>query len=72
MKLKKGYNVDIINNYNESVINRIKNVSKILEIPEKKFSPKDNKGNKHTLGLFENDGGTAQKKMLTRYKIYVT
>ena len=56
MKLKKGYNVDIINNYNESVINRIKNVSKILEIPEKKFSPKDNKGNKHTLGLFENDG----------------
>lgn len=56
MKLKKGYNIDVINNYNESVKERIKTVSKILDIPEYKFSPKDHKGNKHMLGLFESDG----------------
>jgi hypothetical protein len=56
MKLKKGYNIDIINDYNKSVRERIKTVSKILEIPERKFRPKDHDGIKHTLGVFEQDG----------------
>ena len=56
IKLKEGYNKEVIENYNKSVINKIKHVSKILEIPIEKFSPKDNKGERHILGVFENDG----------------
>ena len=56
MKLKKGYDIKVIEEYNNSVKERIKKVSNILEIPEYKFSPKDHKGRHHTLGLFEDDG----------------
>ena len=53
LKLEKGYNKKIIENYNNFVKNKIKYVSSYLEIPIEKFSPKDIKGNEHTLGLFE-------------------
>ena len=56
MKLKEGYNKEVIENYNKFVINKIKHVSKILEIPYDKFSPKDSKGERHILGVFDNDG----------------
>lgn len=56
MKLKEGYNKEVIENYNKFVINKIKHVSKILDIPYEKFSPKDSKGERHILGVFENDG----------------
>lgn len=56
MKLKEGYNKEVIENYNKFVINKIKHVSKILDIPFEKFSPKDSKGERHTLGVFDNDG----------------
>lgn len=56
MKLRKGYNINVIEDYNKNVKERIKKVSYILNIPEYKFSPKDHKGRNHTLGLFEDDG----------------
>ena len=56
MKLKEGYNKKVIENYNKFVENKIRHVSKILDIPFEKFSPKDSKGEEHLLGVFENDG----------------
>lgn len=60
MKLKKGYDKTVIEKYNKFVINKLKHVSKILEIPYDKFCPKDSKGQRHTLGVFENDGEYAE------------
>lgn len=56
MKLKEGYDKSVIENYNNFVIKKLKHVSKILDIPFEKFSPKDSKGERHTLGVFDNDG----------------
>lgn len=56
MKLKEGYNKKVIEDYNKFVINKLKYVSKLLDIPYEKFSPKDSKGEKHILGVFDNDG----------------
>lgn len=54
-KLKKGYNKKIIENYNKNVVEKIKKVSTDLDIPFDKFCPKDSKGEKHLLGIFEED-----------------
>ena len=56
MKLKKGYDKKIIEHYNQTVKNRIGFVSRQLNIPIERFSPKDRKGKEHTLGLFEYEG----------------
>ena len=56
MKLKEGYNQEVIDDYNNFVVNKIKFVSKALEIPIEKYSPKDSKGKEHILGVFDNDG----------------
>ena len=56
MKLKEGYDKNVIIDYNKFVINKLKYVSKLLDIPYEKFSPKDSKGEKHILGVFDNDG----------------
>lgn len=53
LKLMDGYDKEVINNYNEEVKERIKYVSKILDIPIEKYSPKDIKGDSHLLGVFE-------------------
>ena len=53
IKVIEGYDKNVINNYNEEVIERIKYVSKILNIPIEKYSPKDIKGEEHLLGVFE-------------------
>lgn len=55
LKLKKGFDINIIINYNENVKEKIKKVSEELEIDIDKFSPKDSDGIEHTLGLFEHD-----------------
>lgn len=55
LKLRKGFDKDIIKNYNENVVNIIKKVSTELEIDIEKFSPKDSDGIEHMLGLFEHD-----------------
>jgi hypothetical protein len=56
MKLIGGYDKKVIDDYNTFVINKLKYVSKLLDIPYSKFSPADSKGEKHILGIFDNDG----------------
>ena len=56
MKLKEGYDKSIIEDYNNFVVKKLQHVSKLLDIPFEKFAPKDSKGEKHILGVFDNDG----------------
>ena len=56
IKLLPGYDENIIKEYNRQVIKRIENVSKILSIDINRFCPKDIKGEKRWLGVFDNDG----------------
>lgn len=53
IKLRKGYDKKVIDDYNKSVVKKIKYVSNRLGIPIEKFAPEDSKGIKHMLGLFE-------------------
>lgn len=55
IKLKQGYDINIINKYNESIFKKIDYVSKALKIPIEKFSPEDIYGNFHMLGIFESE-----------------
>ena len=55
MKLLQGYDVKVIDDYNKSVEERIKQVSKILDIPFEMYCPKDVKGKSHLLGVFEKE-----------------
>ena len=55
MKLVDGYDPEVIKTYNDFVERKIKFVSNNLGIPYKKFCPKDVKGKKHLIGVFEND-----------------
>lgn len=56
LKLKEGYNKEIIEEYNNKVKERIKYVSRVLNIPYERFAPKDIKGKERMLGLFDDDG----------------
>ena len=56
LKLRKGYDKSIIDNYNEFVKRKITRVSEILNIPFEKFAPKDIKGKERMLGVFDEDG----------------
>ena len=53
LKICEGYDKNVILKYNKEVEERIKYVSKILDIPIEKYSPKDIKGEEHLLGVFE-------------------
>ena len=53
LKVVQGYDKNVILDYNKSVKERIKRVSKLLKIPMEKYEPKDIKGEKHLLGVFE-------------------
>ena len=64
LKLKEGFDINVINDYNKSVEEKIKKVSKELEIDINKFKPKDTKGIEHMLGLFEHDA--SYKKFITQ------
>lgn len=56
IKLLPGYDKSIFINYNKSVEEKIKFVSKILKIPFEKYAPVDKKGKSHLLGVFEYEG----------------
>ena len=56
IKLRKGYDKRVIEDYNNFVKKKIKFVSKKLNIPIEKFAPIDSKGNVRMLGLFDDDG----------------
>lgn len=55
MKLKKGFDKKVIDNYNDFVVKKIKYVSNKFNIPFEYFAPKDKDGNPHLIGVFEND-----------------
>lgn len=55
LKLRDGFDIEVINNYNKSVIEKIKKVSNELEIDINKFCPTDSKGIRHELGVFDHD-----------------
>lgn len=74
LKVFGDYDKAIINNYNKSVEERIKRVSKELDIPIEKFAPKDSEGISHMLGLFEWDASyenfiTQRCKKICLYKM---
>ena len=52
LKVFGDYDKSVIDNYNKSVEERIKRVSKELDIPIEKFAPKDNEGIPHMLRTF--------------------
>lgn len=56
LKIYGDYDKNVILNYNKEVEEKIKKVSKELEIDINKFKPKDKKGKEHLLGVFDNDG----------------
>lgn len=56
MKLLKGYDKTVIDDYNKFVENKIRKVSEVLDIPFERFAPKDIKGKARLLGIFDDDG----------------
>ena len=56
IKVKEGYDKQVIEDYNNFVERKIKHVSETLKIPLDKFAPKDIKGVPRMLGLFDDDG----------------
>lgn len=55
IKLVQGYDKNVFINYNKSVEEKIKKVSKLLRIDFNKYAPSDKYGVKHLLGVFESD-----------------
>ena len=55
IKLVEGYDKSIFEEYNKSVIEKIKHVSTIRDIPFESYAPSDRKGRQHILGIFENE-----------------
>ena len=45
--------IEVVNEYNTSVLKRLEAVSEALNIPLDRFMPADRKGRKHPLGVFE-------------------
>lgn len=56
LKLKEGFDKKVILNYNKSVVEKIKNVCKELDLEFEMFEPKDIEGEPHLLGVFDCDG----------------
>ena len=55
LKLKEGYDKQVIDDYNISVEKKLLDVANKLHIPFSRFAPKDSEGVTHCLGLFELD-----------------
>lgn len=55
IKLKQGYDIKYINEYNEKVKEKIRKVSDLMNIDINKYEPSDIHGKKHLLGLFESE-----------------
>ena len=64
LKLKEGFDINVINKYNKYVEEKIKRVSEDLNIPIKKFAPSDSKGVNHMLGVFEKDASYLEFKTM--------
>ena len=55
IKLKEGYDISVIEEYNNKVMKRIEYVSKTLDININRYAPSDVKGISHMLGVFDKD-----------------
>lgn len=55
LKLESGFDENVIIAYNKKVKEKIKKVCDDLDLPIRKFKPKDLKGVEHCIGLFENE-----------------
>ena len=69
IKLRTGYNIDVINKYNETVKKRIEFVSDILHIDKSRYAPTDIHGVSHMLGVFESE---TKKHQDHTYKEFIT
>ena len=69
--MSHGYDKKAIDEYNDSVRKRIEKASNVLGIPMERFEPKDIKGNKHLLGLFEYETTSKEDKSHT-YQEFIT
>lgn len=56
LKLQEGFPIEVIEDYNKEVEEKIKKASEDLGIPIEKYAPKDCKGISRMLGVFDNDG----------------
>lgn len=56
IKLVQGYDKKVFDDYNKSVEDKINFVANSLKIDVEKYQPMDVKGEKHLLGVFEDDG----------------
>lgn len=55
IKLVEGYDKSVFEKYNDSVIEKIRKVSDLRNIPFDSYAPFDRKGVRHMLGIFENE-----------------
>lgn len=67
LKCAQGYDVKVFDEYNQSVIKKIKKVSSALNIPFENYAPEDSKGVKHLLGIFECETGSGRKYTYDRF-----
>lgn len=67
LKCVQGYDVKVFDEYNQSVIKKIKKVSNALNIPFENYAPEDSKGIKHLLGVFECETGAGRKYTYDRF-----
>ena len=56
LKLKDGYDKNIILDYNKKVLEKIDKVCDLLGLDKNLFNPKDKDGIVHTLGVFDHEG----------------
>lgn len=61
LKVVDGYDPNVFKNYNETVVEKVKHVSNVLNIPFDRYAPKDSKGVRHLLGIFECETGKGRK-----------
>lgn len=64
LKLVAGYDEESISSYNNSVVETIKKICEIRKIHFNRFQPKDPKGKRYLLGLFEKEETYKQFKTL--------
>lgn len=69
IKLLPGYDKEVFDKYNESVVQRLREVSDTLKIDFNRFSPDDIKGVSHTLGVFESE---TDKDRVHTYDRFIT
>jgi hypothetical protein len=67
LKCAQGYDVKVFDEYNQSVIKKIKKVSSALNIPFENYAPEDSKGVKHLLGIFECETGAGRQYTYDRF-----